>query len=195
MKIVLSLIGVLALLAGIWYMASVRARNPLPRDQIAKRESAAADAGPSSVPNPEVPGAHIRLRVLSDEARDFLIAELSVLTGKVWFVTQANDREADAFQRELEDTFLESGWEIAGSSEATISLRAGLRVFVADDVLPDHVSIAVDGLRAAGFDVFAGSGYRAFYERKIEEDPNFSGVELAPEQDFVIVVGPNPSAP
>ncbi len=196
MKIILGVVAALVLLAGVWYMVDVRAENQAQSDEIAKDESAAEAASPSSVPSREVPGADSGPRVLSDEARDVLIFELSALRGKpVWFVRQANDPEADSFQREIEDAFLESGWEIAGSSESTISLRAGLRVFVADDVLPDHVSIAVDGLRAAGFDVFAGSGYRAFYEKQIEKNPNFSGVELAPEQDFVIVVGPKPSAP
>ena len=100
-----------------------------------------------------------------------------------------------SFQLELEDAFLESGWEIAGSSESTKSLRAGLRVFIADEVMPDHVSDALYGLRGAGFDVFAGTGYRGFYKRQKEKDPNFSGVELAPEQEFVIVVGPKSQAP
>jgi hypothetical protein len=154
LKIILGVIGALVLLAALWYTEHLRAENQALRDQIAKYESAAAAASPSSVPNPEVPGAGNRPRVLHEEARDTLIATLSVSSGKkVWFVRQANDPEADLFQRELEDTFLESGWEIASSSESARSLRSGIRVFVADDVLPDHVSDAVSGLRAAGFDV------------------------------------------
>ncbi len=196
LKIILGAMSAFVLLVSVWYIVTVRAENHAQRDEMVKDENAAEVGSPSSVPSPGVPGADNPPRVLSDEARDILIFELSAIRGKqVWFVRQANDREVDSFQRELEDSFLESGWEIAGSSEAAISLRTGLRVFVADDELSDHVSIAVDGLRAAGFDVFAGSGYRAFYERQIEKNPNFSGVELAPEQDFVIVVGPKPSAP
>ena len=48
------------------------------------------------------------------------------------------------------------------------------------------------GLRNAGYEVFAGTGYRGFYEKRKSEDPDFSGVELAPDQEFAIVVGPKP---
>lgn len=196
MKIILGVIVALVVIAGVWYMASGRAENQAVPDQNAESESAAEAASPRSTPRPEAAAGDSPAYSVSDETRDILIDELSVVMGrKVWFVTQADDREADSFQLEIEDAFLESGWEIAGSSESTISLRPGIRVFVADDELPDHVSVAVNGLRAAGFDVFAGSGYRAFYEKQKEKDPSFSGVELAPEQDFVIVVGPKPSAP
>ncbi|MDH3629025.1 MAG: hypothetical protein OEV00_09110 [Acidobacteriota bacterium] len=195
-KIFLGVLGALVLLAGVWHTANLRAENRLLRDRIARYESPAAAASPSSAARSAKPGAKNNPRALHDEAREILYAALSAATGKqVWFVTQVNDPEADLFQRELENTFLESGWEIAGSTESKNSLRAGIRVFVATDELAEHISIVVAGLRAAGFEVFAGTGYRAFYERQIAKDPNFSGVELMPEQDFVIVVGPNPPAP
>jgi hypothetical protein len=86
--------------------------------------------------------------MLTAEAHAILIAALSEASGKqVWFVTQPNDPEADSFQFEIEDAFLQSGWKIAASSKHTRPLQAGLRVYVADTELPDHVSVAVSGLR------------------------------------------------
>ena len=179
-------------LAGVWYTTSLLAENQVPDDQIEKPETGAAAANSS----PAASAAGTGPRMLTDEARNDLIAVLRTESGKqVWFVTQANDPEAGSFQQEIEDAFLQSGWEIAASSESARPLRAGLRVFAAVNELPDHVSVAVSGLRGIGFEVFAGTGYRAFYDRQKEKNPDFSGVELAPDQDFVIVVGPNPPAP
>ena len=181
------------LFAGFWYTASLWAENQAPGDQ---NEAEEAVASPSPAPSPEAPAAAISPRSLTYEALNDLIAALSVASGqRVWFVTQANDPEADSFQREIGEAFLRSGWKIAESSEYASLLRPGLRVFVADDVLPEHVAIAVSGLRSIGLEVFAGNGYRAYYEKQKEQNPNFSGVELAPDQDFVILVGPNPPAP
>jgi hypothetical protein len=195
-KILLGVLGALVLLAGVWYTDNLRAENRLLRDRIANYESPAAAASPSSAARSAKPGAKNNPRALHDLARETLYAALIATTGKqVWFVTQANDPEADLFQRELENTFLESGWEISGSTESKNSLRAGIRVFAATDELAEHISIVVAGLRAAGFEVFAGTGYRTYYETQIAKDPNFSGVKLMPEHDFVIVVGPSPPTP
>jgi hypothetical protein len=180
------------LLAGVWYTASLRAENQVPGDQIEKYETGTAAADPS----PGTSAAGAGPRSLTSEAHNDLIAALSIASGKqVWFVTQANDPEADSFQLEIEDAFLQSGWKIAASSESARPLRAGIRVFAADVELPDHVSVAVNGLRGIGLEVFAGNGYRAYYDKQKEKNPDFSGVELAPDQDFVIVVGPNPPTP
>ncbi len=65
---------------------------------------------------------------------------------------------------------------------------------MADDEPAAHVATALTGLQATGLELSAGRGYRAFYETKKLEDPSFRGFELAPEQDFVIVVGPNPNS-
>jgi hypothetical protein len=133
--------------------------------------------------------------MLSEEQRDAMRSKLSAEPGnKVWFVRQPNDPEAESFQRELEAVFQESGWEIAGSSETSFRMKAGLFMYMADEEPPAHVSTALNGLRAAGLDPFAGTGYRAYYEKKKAEDPNFRGNELAPEQDFVIAIGPNPDS-
>jgi len=182
----------MVMIVSVLYTASLRAENQVPSDQIEKHETEAAAA----VPGPGNSAAGTDPRMLTSEAFSELIAALSVASGKqVWFVTQGNDPEADSFQLEIEDAFLQSGWKIAASSKSTNQLRTGLKVFAADAELPDHVSVAINGLRGIGLDVFAGNGYRAFYDKQKAANPDFSGVELAPDQDFVIVVGPNPPTP
>ncbi len=122
-------------------------------------------------------------------------AELSAHQGQeAWFETQANDPEADAFQRELKAVFREAGWEVVDSSEAGYAIKAGIYLFMADDEPAAQVSVVLRGLEAAGLDVVAGAGYREYYQKKKQTDPNFRGHEFAPGQEFVIVIGPNPES-
>jgi hypothetical protein len=203
-RIALGAAAVVVLLGGVWYTATLRAQNAMLREQIARYERAAvaeeggaalATAEPKPAPRGSAPSDLKPQRMLSDEQRDAMRSKLSAQPGKkVWFVRQANDPEADSFQRELEAVFQESGWEIAGNSEASYRIKAGLYMYMADNEPAAHVVAALSGLRAAGLEPFAGRGYRAFYEVKTAEDPNYRGNELAPGQDFVIVVGPNPDS-
>jgi len=186
----------MVMIAGVWFTPGLRAQSPVPGDQIENHETAATAENPTPTPSPAAPAASTEPRMLTDEARNELIGTLSEASGKrVWFVTQANDKETDSFQLEIEDAFLQAGWKVAASSESSFPLRAGLRVYIAGTELPDHVAVALNGLRGTGIDVFAGTGYRAFYDQAKEENPDFSGFELAPDQDFVIVVGPKPPEP
>jgi hypothetical protein len=203
-RIALGAAAVIVVLGGVWYTATLRAQNAMLREQIAGYErlavaeesgTALAEAGPKPAPRDSKPSDLKPQRMLSDEQRDTMRSKLSAEPGKkVWFVRQSNDPEAESFQRELEAVFQESGWEIAGNSEASFRIKAGLHLFMADDEPAAHVSTALAGLRAAGLQPFAGRGYRAYYERKKQADPKFRGHELAPEQDFVIVIGPNPDS-
>ena len=203
-RIALGAVAAVVLLGGAWYTATLRAQNAMLREQIAgyeraavaaERRAALTAAGSKSAPRGSAPGDLKPQRMLSDEQREAMRSQLSIAPGKkVWFVREPNDPEAEAFQRELEAVFQESGWEIADSSEAGYRIKAGLYLYIADAEPADHISAALNGLRAAGLEPFAGNGYRAYYERKKQEDPNFRSAELAPEQDFVIVVGPSPDS-
>ncbi len=203
-QIALGAVAAAVLLVGVWYTATLRAQNAILHEQIARYESAAvAEEGGTAVaavePKPAPRDSARRdlkpQRMLSDDQRNAMRSTLSTKPGKkVWFVRQPNDPEADSFQRELEAVFLESGWEIAGSSDSSYRIKAGLYMYMADDEPADHVATALNGLRSAGLEPFAGTGYRAYYEAKKRDDPSFKGQEMAPEQDFVIVVGPNPNS-
>jgi hypothetical protein len=195
-RIALGAAAVIVVLGGVWYTATLRTQNAMLREQIAGYERVAlAEAGPKPAPRGSKPSNLKPQRMLSDEQRDTMRSKLSAEPGKkVWFVRQPNDPEAESFQRELEAVFQESGWEIGGSPKAGYRLKAGLYMYMADDEPAAHVSAALSGLRATGLDPFAGTGYRAYYEKKKREDPSFRGNELAPDQDFVIVIGPNPDS-
>lgn len=202
--IALGAAAAVVVLGGVWYVATLRAQNAMLREQIAGYERAAlaqergaeratAESRPAS--RGSASSDSRPQRMLSDEQREAMRSTLSAEPGRrVWFVRQPNDPEAESFQRELEAVFQESGWEIAGSSEASYRIKAGLFMYMADAEPADHVWTALNGLRATGLEPFAGTGYRAYYEKKKAEDPSFRGNELAPEQDFVIVVGPNPDS-
>jgi hypothetical protein len=203
-RIALGAAAAVVLIGGVWYTATLRAQNAVLREQIAgyeriavaeERGDALAAGKPKPAPRNRAAGDLKPQRMLSDEQRDAMRSKLSAEPGKkVWFVRQSNDPEAESFQRELEAVFQESGWEIAGSSEASYRIKAGLHMYMADDEPAAHVATALNGLQAAGLDPFAGTDYRAYYETRKLEDPNYRGFELAPEQDFVIVVGPNPDS-
>jgi hypothetical protein len=173
------------------------------RERIASYESARetddvqAEPVRKSGPAPTVTAAADSKpqRMLSDEERSAMRGELSAHRGQeVWFETQANDPEADAFRRELMAVFREAGWAVADSSEAGYAIKAGIYLFMANDEPAAQVSVALRGLEAAGLDVVAGAGYREYYEKKKETDPNFRGHKFAPGQEFVIVIGPNPES-
>jgi hypothetical protein len=203
-RIALGAAVAVVLIGGVWHTATLRAQNAMLRERLAEYERTAAaeedgavpaSAEPNPVPRGSAPSDLEPRRMLDNEQRDAMRSKLSTEPGKkVWFVTQPNDPEADAFQRELEAVFLESGWEVAGNSEASYRIKAGLYMYMADAEPAAHVAAALNGLQAAGLEPFAGTGYRAYYEKKKQEDPNFQGNELAPEQDFVIIVGPNPDS-
>jgi hypothetical protein len=135
------------------------------RVAVAKERGAAlAAAEPKPAPYRGAPGDLKPQRMLSDEQRAAMRTELNAYPGKkVWFVSQPNDPEAESFQRELEAVFQESGWEIAGSSEASYRIKAGLFLYMADAEPAAHVSTALNGLRATDLQPFAGTGYRAYY--------------------------------
>jgi hypothetical protein len=198
-KIVLGVAAaVVVLLAGVWYIATLRAQNAMLLERISENERAgvAEESGAAPAAEEVAPRGDLKpQRMLSQEQRDAMRSKLSAEPGqKVWFVRQPNDLEVEAFQRELEAVFQESGWEIAGNSEVSFQIKAGLYLYMADDKPAAHVATALNGLRAAGLEPFAGTGYRAYYETKKQEDPSFRGFEFAPEQDFVIVIGPNPDS-
>jgi len=197
---VVSAIGAVVLLGGVWYTASLRAQNAELREEIARYESGGLNGGaPGAPPRPAEPAPAVERRtsplvqrMLSQEQRDTLSSALSTGPGnKVWFVTQPNDPEASWFQQELEYVFLESGWEIAGSSERRNPIKPGLYMFIGDEEPAAHVSAALRGLQNAGLEPVTGAGYRAYFEKRKAEDPSFVGYELTAGQDFVIVVGPN----
>ncbi len=134
-------------------------------------------------------------RELADWQREAMLARLRAEAGdkNVWFVRASGDPEAAAFQKALQSVFEEAGWRVRSVRAAGFPLRAGIFFMMADESPPAYVETALAALTDAGIDVTSGRGYRAFYEDKKRENPNFRGFDMEPDQDYVIAVGPKPA--
>jgi hypothetical protein len=95
----------------------------------------------------------------------------------------------------LETVFREAGWQPSTQRLTGMVLKPGpLRILVGDELEPSQVDSARRGLEAGGLTVETGTGYRAFYEEKKRENPNWPGIPMTAEQAFVVVIAPPPPA-
>lgn len=177
------------------------------QSQIASLEGRVAQAPPAGAPAPAreraaqpqaprpatAPGAP---RTFSAEQREAMIERLggrgTSQPHPVWFATIPNNPEAAAFQRTLQAVFEEAGWQIEGNAPIRFPMKAGVYVFAADEEPPEYVGMANEALEAGGLTVSAGRGYREFYRQKKEENPSWVGLELGPDQTYVIAIGRQP---
>ena len=159
------------------------------------RERAAAPAQAPAAQS-QAPRAAGEPRTLTASQREAMIVRLGGRNNPdappVWFATVPNNPEAAEFQRQLKAVFEEAGWQVKGNATIKFSMKAGIFVFAADEDPPPYVGNANDALEAAGFTISAGRGYREFYRQKKEENPSWIGIELAPEQTYVIAIGRQP---
>lgn len=201
-RIAVVAVVLVAALAGIWYVARLRAENERLRTHAvtaaapapATAENPPAAAPPAQVPPAAAPpAAAAGPRTLTEAQRDALLAELRkapIFEGQVWFEVVPNDPEAVAFQQQLQKLFEEAGWSIHPTKTASFPIKPGIYVFSADEDPPSWVQNAIDGLEAAGIEVTAGRGYRAYYDQKKKDNPSWNGFEMTPDQKYVIVIGP-----
>ena len=150
-------------------------------------------AAPASQPDRNT-GVSTSPRSIGVAEREAMLGVLRGETGnsrKVWFAVSPGNPETAALKGELESIFKEAGWEPQTQSVTGMNLKPGLFFMAADETPPDYVGTANKALEASGLPMKTGSGYRAYYEQKTREDPKWAGIALAPEQDYVVVVGPN----
>jgi hypothetical protein len=137
-------------------------------------------------------------RTLSPEQRSAMLDKLKSETGPtrdVWFATSVSKPEAVAFQKLLQGVFEEAGWTTRGNAPVRFTIKSGIFFLAAEEDPPDYVATAREALAdAAGITLTAGRGYREYYAEKKKENPNWNGFELAPDQTYVIVVGPKPES-
>ena len=134
-------------------------------------------------------------RVLTPEQRAAMLEKLDSRGGtthSVWFSTVPNNPEAANFQKQLQSVFEEAGWKVAGNTPVTFSLKPGVFFFMAEEDPPDYVLSIAAAFEAAGLQVTSGRGYRGFYQDKKKENPSWNGFDLAPDQDFILVIGRKP---
>ena len=110
---------------------------------------------------------------LTHEQRSAILDHFAAIpTGSpIWFSTYTQDPNAVALQREIEDVFLQAGWQVRGNRPVQFRLKAGIFVFMADPKPPQYALEAQAALEAAGLSVIGGSGYRAYYEQMKRENP------------------------
>jgi hypothetical protein len=209
-KVATALIVVLlavAAAAGV-YITQLHSENALLRTRIADStaQKSSAPAAPAAAPAatrapaapaaPAPPGAARAARpprVLTDGQKKSMLESLRAETGKVWFTTTPNDPEANTYQNALQSVFQEAGWEVQSDASATFGLRPGIYFLMADETPPSYVLTALGAFNTAEITVSAGRGYRQFNEEKKKENPNWRGFDLAPDQTFIIAVGPQPA--
>ena len=140
------------------------------------------------------PHATVASWSLTEDQREAIVSQLTAVSAgsPVWFSTFVQDAEAVTLQRELEDVFLQAGWKIRGNEPAPFRVKPGLFIFFADREPPVYALAARDALHAAGFPVTGGSGYRAYYREMKRKNAGWKGFDLAPNQTFVLVIGPEP---
>lgn len=135
-------------------------------------------------------------RQLSDSAKAAMKDHLVTETTKkqAWILSQPGNAEVAALVTSMTDVFKGAGWDVKSETVTGISLKPGLMTLVGDEKYPPYVDTVLKALDASGLDAKSASGYRAYYESKKAENPNWPGVPLRADQDFVIVVGPKPAA-
>jgi len=69
-----------------------------------------------------------------------------------------------------------------------------IRILVGEELEPPAVDTVRRALEAGGLTTETGTGYRAFYEERKRDNPNWAGIPLEAEQPFVVVISPPPAA-
>jgi hypothetical protein len=132
-------------------------------------------------------------RSLSDTERAAMLRILSGESGpvrKVWFAVTPGDAESAALKDAFEGVFKQAGWDTATQTVTGMVLKPGLSILIAAEEPPSYVAVAQQALESTGFTFKTGTGYRAYFEERKQADPKWPGITLAPDQEFVVVVGP-----
>jgi len=195
-RVAVRIAGLVLAIGVVWYITHLNAE--IARMRAATPAGAPAAARPAAPPPapgapaaaPAVPAAPAAARVLSAEQRQAMLEKLQANPGRpVWFATVPNNPEAATFQKQLQSIFEAAGWEIKGNSVVRFPMKAGVFIFAADEEPPDYLSSVNDAFEAGGLTVTSGRGYREFVKQKKEENKDWVGLELGPDDVFVIAVG------
>jgi hypothetical protein len=160
----------------------MRAANPAPAPGAAP---AAAPAAP-----PAAPAAPVAARTITAEQKSAMIEKLQATPGApVWFAVVPNNPEAANYQKQLQNVFEEAGWQVKGNTVVRFPMKPGVFVFAADEEPPDYVSSVNDALIASGVTPTTGRGYRDFVKEKKQENKDWVGIELGPDDTYVVAIG------
>lgn len=132
-------------------------------------------------------------RQLTDTERAGMLAALGAEQGpvrKVWFAVPPNDPEAAALKGAFEGVFKQAGWETATQTVTGMMLKPGLSILIAAEEPPSYVTTAQQAFEGTSFEWKTGTGYCPYFEERKRADPNWPGIPLAPDQEYVVVIGP-----
>jgi hypothetical protein len=186
-RVAVRIAGLVLAIGVVWYITHLNA-------EIA-RMRASSSAAPASAPavpatEPAAPAAPPAARVITSEQHAAMLEKLGATPGSpVWFATVPNNPEAASYQKALQKVFEDAGWEVKGNSAVGFPMKAGIFIFAADEEPPPYLSSVNDAFEAAGVTVTSGRGYREFVRQKKEEKPDWVGLELGPDDVYVIAVG------
>ena len=126
--------------------------------------------------------------------RVMVTALSSVVEGerRAWFQVQANNQTTAPVQAALQRVFEKAGWTTA-TMRGAYPLKSGIFILAGDETPPGSVDTVNGAFGAAGIDVQYLTGYRAFFNDRKLNNPNWVGPELARDQAFVIVIGSRPT--
>jgi hypothetical protein len=187
-RVAVRIAGLLLAVGVVWYITHLNAEIARMR-AAAPTAPAAAPAPPPGAP-PAAPAAPVAARTITAEQKAAMIEKLQLTPGApIWFAVVPNNPEAANYQKQLQAVFEEAGWQVKGNTVVRFPMKAGVFVFAADEEPPDYVSSVHDALVAAGVTPTTGRGYREFVSQKKAENEAWVGLELGPEDTYIVAVG------
>ncbi len=133
---------------------------------------------------------------LDDSQRVALVRALAAQPAgtPVWFAVYEQDPAARELVRALRAAFAEARWAVRGVRRVSFALKSGVYLLAADEEPPAYVQTAQAALQLAGIPATSAAGYRSYYA-EMRGKPGWRGFTMAPNQTYLVVVGPMAERP
>jgi hypothetical protein len=189
-RVAVRIAGLVFVVGIVWYITHLNAELARMRAATPTAPASAPAAAPAAQPAPANPAAPVAARVITPEQRTAMMEKLGATPGSpVWFAVVPNNPEALDYQKALQKVFEDAGWQVRGTTVVRFPMKPGVFMFAADEEPPAYLSSVNDALEAAGITITSGRGYRDYVRQKKEEKPDWVGLELGPEDTYVIAIG------
>ena len=153
-----------------------------------------AMVAPPPAQTPEPSEARQIDSVETDAMLEVLRADTSA-DKRIWLIVSPGSPETVTLGAALETVFREGGWQPTSQKLTGMVLKPGpVRILVGEELEPPAVDTVRRALEAGGLTTETGTGYRAFYEERKRDNPNWAGIPMEAEQPFVVVISPRPVA-
>jgi hypothetical protein len=158
-------------------------------------------AAPGAREEAQAPNVGSRVTVtiggLDERQRAALVRALAAQPAgtPVWFAVDEQDAAARELAGALWAAFAEAGWAVRAIQALSFPWHPGVFVFAAEEEPPAYVQTAHEALQLGGISSKFAAGYRAYYDEMTRTKPGWHGFALAPDQTYLIVIGPTPRQP